>query len=193
MQAEATLKWALGEGKVTVGFDPKKSPEVSVTNGPLTVTDPGHLQQAVKRYEKTIADKAARDLALPIRPLPKTTTTTHPIAAPGQPAPAIELSVGTTATVHAPLNTNVVISQSLIWEGDKLILRITASTEFKKTQVQGYGEVSGEYSITAEAEGQPRNKRSQRFSPAFYEDLTTAALLALIAAGGVAIAVRRRP
>jgi mannose-6-phosphate isomerase-like protein (cupin superfamily) len=184
VHSDATVTWSQGRGKVTVHFDPKQSSKISLANGPLTITDPGHLQQAAKRYEKTIKDKVAKQLALPIQPLPNTTTTKHRIVPTGEPLPTVELNLGT-KTVHAPLHQDVTITQSVEVAKGKISVKVTVSTAFS-VHLPGDGEVRAEYSITAEGDAQPRSKKRSQIT-VDAEQLTILLLGALVIGAGYVV------
>ena len=192
LQAEATLTWARSGREVSVHFDPTrriKPSAISIGDGPLTITDPGHLQHAAKRYEKAIQDRVVRELhdalaraAGVANPVSHqvSTMTTHPIVPPGRPLPTVELNVAAT-TVHAPLhNVNIATSFAV---GDKISASVTATTGFS-VRVAGYGEIQCDYSITAEADARPNRKpRSRTFDYVWVLPLA-AALAALIVGTG---------
>jgi len=172
--ADATLSWSRGRGKLGVHFDPKTS-AVSLTNGPLTVTDPGHLRTAIEDHEATIKNEVARALRLPISRIPTETTTKHRIVPRGERLPTVQLSVGHSTTVHVPLLPDVSITTTTRTDGNEVKITVKVSTAFSQ-ELRGYGEIKSDYSITAEAVARlDQKKRSRGLSP---EEIEVIALLA---------------
>lgn len=176
LQAAATFTWSKGTGKVAVSFDPK-SGSISMRDGPLTVTDPGHLQRAASGSQHFSVLSFLQELAQP-KP------TKGPIVPPGKRSPTVDLQLSG-KTVPVPLR-DLHVSQHLKEEHGHPVIEVTVGTDFSQ-KVPRYGNIDGEFSITASAElDRAKKKRSRNPVPVDLE-------LAMLAIALIAIGYARNP